>query len=212
MDIRVVKLTDILTVHSKEYTKLTTPSISIVGPDLSTADSVKINGILSPSVVVLNKSKIIAQVPESEVGKPVDVVVYSYDAGNTRRNSAVNIGFGSVVGKTSGQSYLVQKFIKVLMTKKGSNVFNPDEGTSFYQLEGSNVTNNESVISALVNNAVSDAENFILDNQTNIQNPSAKLSSAEVKRVRWLKDQQTISVSVALTSESGDTVTISTGE
>ena len=212
MDIRVIKLTDILTVHSKEYTKLSTPSISIVGPDLSTADSVKINGMVSPSFVVMNKSKIIAQVPESEVGKQIDVVVYSYDSGNTRRNSAINIGFGNVVGKTQGQSYLVQKFIKVLMTKKGSNVFNPAEGTEFYQLEGSNVTNNESVISALVNNAVSDAENFILDNQTNIQNTSAKLSSAEVKRVRWLKDQQTISVSIAITSENGDTVTISTGE
>lgn len=211
MDIRALKLTDILTVHSKDYTKLSTPSIALVGPNLSKADRVSINGIDSPSFVILNANKLIAQIPESEVGNPIDVIVYSYDAGNTRRNSAITIGFGKVVGKTSGQSYLVQKFLKVLLTKKGSNIFNTDEGTLFYQLEGSVVSQNENIIAALVNNAVKEAEQFIADNQSTIQDPSAKLSSADVKSVRWLKDKQTIAVSVSITSEDGETLTVTTG-
>lgn len=212
MDLRVVKLTDLLTVHKYEYTALTTPSISVVGPDLSKADKVMINGIESPSFVVLTKTKLIAEVPESELTKQLQVTVYSYDAGTTRRNSQIFLGMDKKVGISTGQSYVVQKFLKLLLTKDGSNAFNSNEGCLFYELEGSTSPKDELIISALVNNAVIAVETFILENQGNITDSASRLLSATVSNVQWVKDSQTINVSINLVNEAGESININTGD
>lgn len=212
MDLRVIKLTDILTVHKYEYTSLLTPSIAVVGPNLSKADRVVINGIESPSFVVLTNTKLIAEIPKSEINKQLSITVYSYDAGNTRRNAQVFLGMDSKVGKTSGQSYIVQKFLKLLLSKDGSNAFNPDEGCTFYELEGSTSPKDELIISALVDNAVRSVESFILENQGSITDPASRLMSATVSSVEWVKDTQTINVSINLVNEAGESININTGD
>jgi hypothetical protein len=212
MDLRVVKLTDLLTVHKYEYTALSTPSISVVGPDLSKADKVVINGMESPSFVVLTKTKLIAEIPESERTKQLQVTVYSYDAGTTRRNAQIFLGLDKKVGKSTGQSYVVQKFLKLLLTKEGSNAFNENEGCAFYELEGSTSPKDELIIAALVNNAVSSVETFILENQGSIKDPASRLLSATVSNVQWVKDAQTINVSINLVNEAGESININTGD
>jgi uncharacterized protein (UPF0254 family) len=211
MDLRVVKLTDILTITNFEYTKLSTPSIMIVGPNLSSVDYVSINGIKSPSVIVLNSNKILAQVPESEVGKYLDVNAYSYNASNTRRNSKIDIGIGSIAGISSGQSYLVQRFIKLLLTESGSNAFNQDEGTDFIKISGIYSPRDENMIKGKISNAIRDVERFMRDTQDSITDPSSKLISATLLSVKWSEDRQSVSVSVSLLDENGNSTNISTG-
>ena len=214
MDIRVVKVTDILRIDSFEITKLATPSIVIVGVDIFKVDYVKINNVKSPGVIVLNKSKALVQLPESEIGKTLDISMieaYSYDAGNTRRNTKIELGLGSFVGKTSNQSYLVQKFVKLLMTKTGSNTFKQDEGSDFTGIVGSQFPADPSIVKAVVTRSIRSVESYILENQQTVTNPSSRLSTIQIKSVVWNKDEQSLSVSVSLIDETGNSTELTTG-
>jgi hypothetical protein len=104
------------------------PTVAVIGDDFSAVDSVLINDIPSPSVVVVSKTQLVAVLPQQVYGQSVlNISVVSYRLVYTAQ-SVVSFRLGNTNRRATGMIRLVQLFLKVLLTTPGSDIFNPTLG------------------------------------------------------------------------------------
>lgn len=107
---------------------MTPKTLDVRGSDFRAVDEVLINQIPSPDVVVLNKNRLLAQVPESlQLDYINSVSVFSTRLTLTRR-SLVKFVVADTPNKVRGITRLVQLFLKILMTTPGRDIFAPRVG------------------------------------------------------------------------------------
>lgn len=189
---------------------MTPRTLQIVGQDFSSVDQVLINDLASPSVVVLSKTKLLAQVPSQlNLTLLTSVTVTSHNL-TVSAQSLIKFQIGSPASKVSGILRLLQIFLKILLTAPGRDIFAPriggnglkDVGLTFGSDEGGNIVSDFTI-------AVSTTVRQILAIQS--KNPtlasSERLMSATVLSATYNSAESALIVSVEVTSQAGQSAT-----
>lgn len=182
--------------------------LDITGTDFRSVDEVLINNIPAEDVIVLSKTRLIAQLPDS-LNSPtstlVSVSVLSRRLTVTPR-SLIRFRISQTPGRTTGILRLVQLFLKLLFTTPGSDIFSPSFGGGGLRNLGSTFGIDEGgEIVSDFHIAVSNTVRQIVA----IQGRDARiprderLLSARITRAGFNKQEGTLVVSVELTSQAG---------
>ena len=186
-------------------------SLDILGSDFGAVDSVLINDFPSPSIVVLSKNRLLAQVPPSmNAGGTISSVVVISSQLTVTPKSLLTFELGTTSRKTSGILRLVQLFLKILLTTPGKDIYSPrigggamrNIGNSFGREEGGGVVSDFIV-------AVAATQKQIVAIQT--RNPTIprdeKLLSARVLQADFNQAEAALLMSIDITSQAGSSAT-----
>ena len=129
-------------------------ALDVVGEDFRSVDEVFINDTPSPDVIVLSKTRLIAQLPDSLQSIPnvQDVMVLSRTL-TLSASSILRCRIGDTPGVVTGILRLLQLFVKLLLSNPGSDIYNKklgggglkDLGSTFGSDEGNNIKANFTV-------------------------------------------------------------------
>jgi hypothetical protein len=184
-------------------------AVRVEGDDFRSVDSVVINELESPDVIVLNKTRLIAQLPDTyqDVPEVRSVMVLSKQLTLTPR-SLVRFRISRTPGKVRGILRLVQLFLKVLFTSPGSDIFRPGAGggilkqvgTTFGQSEGRNIVTDKVI-------AINRTSRQIIGQQSRDQRSprDERLLSAKVLSAEFDKLQSAFYITVEIVSQAGRT-------
>lgn len=120
-------------------------TLDVIGKDFRSVDEVRVNDVLSPSVVVMSPTRLLAQVPDSVKGGRVTSVTVLSSQLTLNEKTLLRFRLGISPKKVSGLLRLVQLFVKVLFTTPGRDIFAPklgggalrNLGRSFSRAQGS---------------------------------------------------------------------------
>jgi hypothetical protein len=104
-------------------------ALHIIGQDFRAVDAVIINDLPSPDVMVLSRTELVAQLPDSMQALPE---VHNVAVLNRRftlsPRSLLKFRIGKMPGKVRGVMRLVQLFVKILFTTPGTDIFSRNAG------------------------------------------------------------------------------------
>ncbi len=181
-------------------------TLDILGKDFRSVDLVEINDVASPSVVVLSKTHLLAQVPLSLGSGSIQTVSVTSNRLTITKKSLIKFRVGKVASKVRGILRLVQLFLKLLFTKPGSDIFSQKVGADALRNVGHTFGKGQSggIVSDFVL-AVNTARQQIISIQG--RDPSIpsdeKLLAARVRAARFSPQQSALVVSVELLSQAG---------
>jgi len=124
VDLQIVEIRDILKLTAvRRVPDLSPPTFLIEGVDFAYASEVYINEISSPSVFVSSDTRLLAQIPESQVNQPLrSASVLSTRLTRTER-SLIEFRLGTHPRTVDGMEKLIQLFLKVLLQDPDSDIF-----------------------------------------------------------------------------------------
>jgi hypothetical protein len=209
-DLQVVYLQDVITVHKVEpVDSLDIAAVKVVGKKMDSAATVLINNIESPSFFIVSKSELIAEIP-SIVVQSDDIIrsvaVLAAKATNTER-AVINFRLGGHLTKVSGIQRLIQRYILMLLTSPGSDLFDPDIGGGLQDLIGKVASRpaSEHEVSGSVARSVNKATEDLQRLQSGSQflDPSERLVSADIIGTFFDPRTTVLAVQVQLNSAAG---------
>lgn len=104
-------------------------SVLLKGPNMASTSEVVYNGVPCPAFTVESMTTVVAQIPESQDGKVLDSIQAFSDSIPTGDASAkITMSLASPLKKVSGLDRLIQTWLVVFMTSRGSSVFAPNSG------------------------------------------------------------------------------------
>lgn len=182
-------------------------SVDVVGADFRSVDEVLINNIPSPDVVVLSNTRLLAQVPEEQMrfDRVLNITVLSKRLTVTPR-SVLRFRIGRTPGKVSGIQRLVQKFLLILFTTPGSDIFSPRLGGGALKGLGSvyGADRGSDIVSDFVIAVDNTVRQIVAIQGRNSSLPrDERLLAAKVVSASFVKEESGINVSVEITSQAG---------
>lgn len=206
-DLQVVFLRDMIRVSNvrPDLTK-PFPALRIVGTDMDEAVSVLINGLESPQYLPISRTELIAEIPGG-----VDVVASVAVLTNTLLSTArsvVLIRLNQQASKVSGIVRLVQRFITMLLTSPGTDLYQPTMGGGLQSLIARTFSRKDtqslqSIAVQAVRKTVSDL--VAVQSTSDFLSPDERISSAQVTGVTFDARTTTLAIQASLDSESGRT-------
>jgi hypothetical protein len=185
-------------------------TLDVIGQDFRTVDQVTVNGLVAPQVVVLSKTRLLAQVPLGlSITALSSVAVTSRDL-TIGPKSLIKFQVGPTPSKVSGILRLVQVFLKLLLTTPGKDIFAPrvggnalkDVGQTFGEDQGGLIVGDMII-------AVSTTQRQIMSIQA--RDPTIprdeRLLSAVVSNADYNVAESALIVGVTLTSQAGRSAT-----
>jgi len=185
-------------------------SVDVLGDDFRSVDQVYINDIASPSVVILSKTRLLAQVPAGLQNSPLNSVNVISTSLTVSPRSTIKFRIGKTPSKVSGILRLVQLFLKVLFTSTGTDIFAPriggnglrDIGLTFGTDQSGSIVGDFIV-------AVSTAQKQIMTIQG--RDPTIprdeRLLASTVTAATYNRQEAALVVTVELTSQAGKAAT-----
>ncbi len=191
--------------HSAPITSIdiidsTNKIVSILGKNFENVRKVLFGGqeIKEFSVLSVQEIHFILPPPPIDLSSPVRVIVESHDK-ISYNFTASFIDISAEHSKPSrGFSRILQKFLKLLLTERGSNFFNPSEGTDLIKLSGST---NPDV--SLVDLSVDEAFRQISSMQSSVTLPPEEIITS-VNVVSSYFDPRRASINIELEVETAD--------
>lgn len=182
-------------------------SVDITGEGFQNTAAVMINGYKSPTFVVLSDTRILADVPAAQFATPIrTVTVLKTELDNAR---STVISFESAIPSTTQNTstYIVQKFLKILLSSPGSDIFRPNLGAGLLSLLGP-IPVAATAVGALVATKVQTAASSILEDQATqvTLSPDQKLSSVQVLSAEYSARDTALDVRLRIVAESGSSV------
>jgi len=180
-------------------------TLDILGEDFTSVDQVFINSVASPDVVVVSKTRLLAQVPGSQLLAPITSVQVLSRRLTLTDKSLIKLQIGPTPSKVRGILRLVQLFLKLLFTTPGTDIFAPNSGAAALKNLGRTFGKNEGgvIVSDFVV-AVTNTQKQIVALQS--RDPSIprdeRLLSARVVKATANRTDGLV-VSVELTSQAG---------
>ena len=185
-------------------------TLNVIGQDFRSVDEVLVNGVVSPSVVILSKTRLLAQVPpQLQTVTVTSVTVTATQLGLTKR-SLITFQIGRTPSKVSGILRLIQIFLKVLFTSTGTDIFAPrvggnglkNLGLTFGSDQGGNIVSNFIV-------SVNNTQRQVVAIQARDPTipPDERLLSAKVTAATYNRTESALIVSIELTSQAGKAAT-----
>ena len=184
--------------------------IDVIGVDFRSVDEVIINRQVSPDVVVLSKTRLIAQVPDGQLAQRVLSVLVLSRRLTVSEKSILRFRLSRTPGKVSGTLRLLQKFLKILFTTPGRDIFNRQLGGGALRGIGQTfgVEDGDEIISNLVI-AVDTTSRQVIALQS--RNPSLpreeRLLSAKILRTSYNKEEGALDVAVEIVNQAGKAAT-----
>lgn len=181
-------------------------TIDVYGADFRAIDEVLINDLKSPSVVILSRRRLMAQVPPSLGLTPISSVSVISTQLAVTNNSILRFQLGQTPSKVTGILRLIQAFLKILFTTPGRDIFAPrigaaalkNLGVTFGSDEGGNIVSDFVV-------SVATAQRQMLSIQA--RDPSIpldeRLLTATILSAGYDRQQSALVVSVEITSQAG---------
>lgn len=185
-------------------------SLDIVGEDFSAVDQVLINDVVSPDVVVLSKTRLLAQLPPLLTNVHLTSVTVTSRDLTVSPKSLIKFRVGTVPSKVSGILRLVQIFLKILLTTPNRDIFSPRVGGNALKNIGLTFGKDQSgtIVSDIIV-AVDTARKQIISIQS--RDPSIpsdeRLLAASVTAASYNQTEAALIVSVELTSQAGRAAT-----
>lgn len=209
-DLQVVYLQDVISVSKIEpVNSLEVAAVKVTGKKMDAAAIVLINNIESPSFFVISKSELVAEVPSIVVDSDDiirSVAVLSSRSSNTER-SVVNFRIGGHLTKVSGIQRLVQRYILMLLTSPGSDLFDPELGGGLQDLIGTVASgpSSDHAVSGSVARAVNKATEDLqrVQGSSPFLDPSEKLVSADIMGTFFDPRTTVLAVQIQLNSAAG---------
>jgi hypothetical protein len=181
-------------------------TFEVVGEDFSAVDTVLLNEIPSPDVVILSKTKLLAQVPDALTHQVVTSISVLSRVLTLSAKSFIRFRIGSTPGKIRGVLRLVQLFLKILFTTPGTDIFSPSTGGAGLASIGKTFGKDQggSIISSFII-SVDTTKRQIISIQA--RDPSLprdeRLLDARVTSAGFNKNEGALLVEVELTSQAG---------
>ena len=181
-------------------------TLDVTGRDFRAVDEVLVNGMASPEVVIVSRTRLLAQVPALFANQTVTSVSVVSTVLSVNAKSLLRFRIGRTASKVSGIMHLVQLFLKILFTTPGSDIFSPRTGAGALRGIGTTFGKDEggSIVSDFIV-AVGSAQRQLLAIQA--RDPSLpreeRLLTAKVLSAGFNKNEAALVVSVELTSQAG---------
>jgi hypothetical protein len=206
-DIQVTYLRDIVNVLSVTNVVGSDPrTLDVRGPDFSSVVKVEVNEIEAPSYVVMSKTRLLVQVPDSMQNELIRSVNVLSSRMTATDRSQVYFELTDRPQKVTGIQKLVQTFLLFLMRTPGSDAWAPNTGGGVQRLVGSNFSKNATGgITAAFTLAVSRVRTQIISRQARDSrlNTDEKLAAANVLSAIFSAQQTALLARVELISQSG---------
>ena len=204
MDLQIISYRDSAPIVGLDFTPGSgVTALDITGRDFLDVVDVLVNGVQSPEYLVLSEQKIMARIPDSQIGRYISTVtVLTASVGQTGA-SVIYFRYNGGRGETSGITYLVQTFLTILLATPGSDMFNPDLGGGLRALVGQVASPS---IRVEVSQAITRTTNQILALQASSGLPlEDRLASAELLEVSYDRRTSSVSIRVQIYSGAGRT-------
>jgi len=207
LDIQVTYLRDIVNIVSVTNVPGSDPrTLDVRGPDFRSIAKVEVNELDAPSYVVMSKTRMLVQVPDSMQ----DTLVTSINILSSRltasERSQVHFELTNRPQKLSGIQKLVQTFLLYLMRTPGTDAWSPTTGGGVQRLVGSHFSKNATGgITAAFTLSVSRVRSQIISMQARNTRTSTdeKLAAANVLSAIFSAVQTALLARVELISQSG---------
>ena len=180
-------------------------TLSIVGNDFRAVDEVLVNGLKSPDSIIISKTKLLAQVPDELLDQNIlSVSVFSRRLTITPK-SFIRFRISKTPGKVTGIMRLMQKYLKILFTSQGTDIFNMQLGASALRDIGSTFTGDGTqIVQNLVIAADTATKQMIALQARDPSIPAdERLLSATVTKSGFNKEEGTVNVEIELINQSG---------
>jgi hypothetical protein len=185
-------------------------TLQVIGQDFSSVAQVLINDIPSPSIAILSKTKLLAQVPTNLVNFTITSVTATSNNLTMSARSIILFQIGTVASKVSGILRLLQIFLKILFTTPGRDIFAPriggnglkDLGLTFGEDEGSNIVSDFIVAVTTTTRQI-----IAIQSRDPTLTSSERLLSATVLSATYSLVESALIVSVQVTSQAGQSAT-----
>lgn len=181
-------------------------TLDVFGDDFRSVDEVLMNEMPSPSVVVLSKTRLLAEVPDALKSSSItSISVLSRRLTITPR-SYIKFRIGPSASKTRGILRLMQLFLKVLFTTPGTDIFAPKSGGGALVHLGQSIDvgQGSDVTSGLVVSVDSTARQIVqIQGRNQAIPPDERLLSAKVLSSGFNKNETALIASIELMSMAG---------
>ena len=207
IDFQVVFPQQIIPLNSVRIAAGTAVStLDILGEDFRAVDEVVVNGAVSPGLVILSKTRLLAQVPDAALLQQITSVQIVSRSLVLTDKSLIKFQIGHTPSKVRGILRLMQLFLKVLFTTQNSDIFSQNTGASALKNLGRTFGGNSSgaIVSDFVI-AVASAQKQIVTTQSRDSTipRDERLLAAKVTQSSYNKNETALVVSVELTSQAG---------
>lgn len=186
-------------------------TLNVLGEDFRSVDEVLINDTPSPDVIVVSKTRLIAQLPDT-LQKTLDVTSVLVTSRRLTLSSRSRIRFriSDTPGRCSGILRLMQAFLKVLFTTPGTDIFVKKMGGGALQTIGETYGKDEgkSLVSRFVISVDTTTRQVLaLQSRNPRLPPDERLLRARVTRAGFNRTQSAIIASIELLSHAGRAAT-----
>lgn len=207
MDLQVTYLRDVLPVDSAdEVPGLVPRTLDVRGPNFRNVVKIEINEEEAPSFVIMSKSRVLVQVPDSQERETIrTLAVLSNDFTKTE-SSQVKFELTNNPQKVSGLKKLIQVFLLYLLRSPGTDAWYPKSGGGIQKLIGAHFSrSNAGGVTAAFTTAVSRVKTQIMSLQASNSrlSSSEKLGSVTVLSAVFNVQQTALLARVELVSQSG---------
>jgi len=208
MDIKVTYLQDVIPVSQVTNIQNVVPrTLDVRGPDLRNASRVEVNEVVAPSFMILNKHRMLVQVPSSQEKEIIKSIAVLSNYFTRTSSSKVNFEFTLNPKKTEGLEKLIQSFILYLFRTPGTDAWYPNSGGGIQKIVGANFSrSNASGVTAAFTTSVHRTRSQLIALQSinNKLKASEKLAAANVLSAVYSAELTALLARVEIISQSGE--------
>lgn len=206
IDFQVVRLQDVLPVTKIARLAGVSPrSVEISGTGFVNVESVYLNNSISPSIIVMSETRILAQVPDDQVNATISsAYVLSTRLSYTQR-SMIDLTLGKRPQTVSGILMLTQNFVRMLIRTPGTNKFNNLGGGLFKNIGRTLGVTSKDRVGADVAVAIARTRQAFIAAQTPDRRipPEERLLTADPIGLSVVPEQGAIYVAISIKSQAG---------
>lgn len=185
-------------------------TLDVIGEDFRSVSDVLINQIPSPDVVILSKTRLLAQVPDSLSQTAVTSITVTSTRFTITDRSLIKFQIGRTPSKTRGILRLVQLFLKILFTTAGTDVFAPKIGGGGLRSIGELFGKDEGgdIISTFIISVDNTARQVIqIQARNQTTPPDEKLLTANVISAGFNRNETALLAGIEVVSQAGKAAT-----
>lgn len=172
-----------------------TGTLFLEGKDVTSTNTVFINGVSTKDFVILSKTKLLVDIPNSELNSPINNVSLAGSSGDV---GFLTFNLNSK-DSFSSSKYVIQRFFRYLFTDPGSNVFDQEEGVGLVSNMG---TISFDDVEVYIASAIKQAEEYVLQTQRPELSDDKTLRMVNIMNISY--SISTLTASVALQFELAD--------
>ena len=137
VDLQLVLIQDQVPLRFMNYVpEMALPTLELRGKDFRTVSEVLINDVRSPSYLVMSDTRMLVQIPTTEVGTAIRGVTVLSRRFTATEKSIIRFRLGALNQGVRGLEKLVQHFVVEVLTTPGRDIFNKTRGGGLRSLIG----------------------------------------------------------------------------